>query len=465
MKKIVLIGMMILSSLLLWGQKNDKVCLSGSVKGFIETPLVICDFSMEGVEPDTLEIASDGSFFKEYTLKQAKEVFLKIGIREQMPFYIAYLVPGKSLRVDFVAAGEKIIPAYSGDTGAETAYINLHRDLVTLSPTFSAKAWQGLSDFKACVRYVDENLIPVKKALNQVQDNVFVEKSRRDLENGCVSHYFSFAIDKQAEGIDMEKDVDFMKFVKEIDFNDTLQESALIHYLDWYVVAHPHLHDEEKLPANALKLRYLEKLVSNQHMRNKVAHTLLSAHLFMSMLGADISETIPFVYREYLKVSTDPETCEYVQAQLKIIDNTSVGMPAADLKMVDINGKRISLKDIVGKGKYTYIDFWATWCGPCCKEIPFIEKLVEKHKNNSIIRFVSVSIDTDVDAWKRKLAADKPDWEQYLVPEMDQKAYAEIYGITNIPRFMLFDKEGRMMDASAMRPSETKMNEFLDGLK
>ena len=86
-------------------------------------------------------------------------------------------------------------------------------------------------------------------------------------------------------------------------------------------------------------------------------------------------------------------------------------------------------------------------------------------KNNSIIRFVSVSIDTDVDAWKRKLAADKPDWEQYLVPEMDQKAYAEIYGITNIPRFMLFDKEGRMMDASAMRPSETKMNEFLDGLK
>jgi len=48
---------------------------------------------------------------------------------------------------------------------------------------------------------------------------------------------------------------------------------------------------------------------------------------------------------------------------------------------------------------------------------------------------------------------------------MDQKAYAEIYGITNIPRFMLFDKEGRMMDASAMRPSETKMNEFLDGLK
>ena len=73
MKKIVLIGMMILSSLLLWGQKNDKVCLSGSVKGFIETPLVICDFSMEGVEPDTLEIASDGSFsFVFITIEQPK---------------------------------------------------------------------------------------------------------------------------------------------------------------------------------------------------------------------------------------------------------------------------------------------------------------------------------------------------------------------------------------------------------
>ena len=464
MKKFIIVSTIILSVLSLWGQKNDKVYFSGSVKGFVKTPYVVCDFSMEGVEPDTLEVAADGTFSKEYTLSQAKEVLLKIGKGEETRFYMAYFVPGKSLRVDFVAEGENVIPNYDGDTGKETTYLNLHREIITLSPVFSAQAWQALPDFKTCVRYVDEKLVPIKEALDKVDDKAFVEKEKKNWKKGLASHYFSYANTKQKAGVDMEKDVNFMKYVKGINFNDTLQESALMYYLDWYVVAHPDLAQKE-MPVNAVKLRYLKTLVSNQDMRNKVARTLLTAHLFMQMLGADISETIPFIYREYLEVSTDPQTCEYARTQLKIIDNTAVGARVVGLKMVDVNGKSFSLEDIVGKGKYTYIDFWATWCGPCCKEIPFIEKLVAKHKDNPIIRFVSISIDTDVAAWKKKLITDKPTWEQYLIPEADQKACAEIYGITNIPRFMIFDKEGRMMDASAPRPSETKTDELLKELK
>ena len=120
MKKFVIVSTIILSVLSLWGQKNDKVYFSGSVKGFVKTPYVVCDFSMEGVEPDTLEVAADGTFSKEYTLSQAKEVFLKIGKGEETRFYMAYFVPGKSLRVDFVAEGENVIPNYDGDTGKET---------------------------------------------------------------------------------------------------------------------------------------------------------------------------------------------------------------------------------------------------------------------------------------------------------------------------------------------------------
>ena len=464
MKKFVIVSMIILSALSLFGQKHDKIYFSGSVKGFVNTPCVVCDFSMEGVEPDTLKVAANGTFSKEYMLSRAKEVFLKIGEGKQTKFYVAYFVPGKSLHVDFVAEGESVIPHYSGDTGKETAYLNLHRELITLSPMFSAQAWQAVPDFKACVRYVDEKLVPIKEALDKVDDKVFVEKEKKGLKNELASHYFSYADAKQKTGVDMEKDVDFMKYVKGIDFNDTLQERALMYYLNWYVGAHPNLYPKG-MPVNAVKLLCLKTIVSNQDLRNKVARTLLTAHLFMQMLGANISETLPCVYREYLDVSTDAQTCEYARAQLKIIDNTAVGTDAADLKMVDINGKSFSLKDVVGKGKYTYIDFWATWCGPCCKEIPFIEKLVAKYKDHSVIRFVSISIDTDIAAWKKKLITDKPTWEQYLIPEANQKTCAEIYGITNIPRFMIFDKEGKMMDASAPRPSETKTDELLNGLK
>ena len=82
------------------------------------------------------------------------------------------------------------------------------------------------------------------------------------------------------------------------------------------------------------------------------------------MLGADISETIPFVYREFLKISTDPQLREMAVKQLKIIDNTTPGTLAASLRMRDRQGREVTLDQLVGHGKYTYIDFWATWCGP-----------------------------------------------------------------------------------------------------
>ena len=95
MKKFIIVSTIILSVLSLWGQKNDKVYFSGSVKGFVKTPYVVCDFSMEGVEPDTLEVAADGTFSKEYTLSQAKEVFLKIGKRGRDEVLHGIFCPGK----------------------------------------------------------------------------------------------------------------------------------------------------------------------------------------------------------------------------------------------------------------------------------------------------------------------------------------------------------------------------------
>ena len=133
--------------------------------------------------------------------------------------------------------------------------------------------------------------------------------------------------------------------------------------------------------------------------------------------------------------------------------------------MYDAQGKSCSLKDIVGGGKYTYIDFWATWCGPCCKEIPFLEKLVSRYKGNSRLRFVSISVDENKEAWLKKLAADKPAWAQYNIPKAEQNACNEAYGISGIPRFMVFDKQGKMLVASAKRPSDEEIKTFFDSLK
>ena len=76
------------------------------------------------------------------------------------------------------------------------------------------------------------------------------------------------------------------------------------------------------------------------------------------------------------------------------------GDQAPTFKYLDINGKEVSLSDL--KGKYVYIDIWATWCGPCTGELPHLKELEKKMHGKKIV-FVSISCDKDKAAWEPKL--------------------------------------------------------------
>lgn len=137
------------------------------------------------------------------------------------------------------------------------------------------------------------------------------------------------------------------------------------------------------------------------------------------------------------------------------------GVEASDFEMQTVDGKSVRFREVIGQGKITYIDFWATWCGPCCAEIPYVEKLAEKYKNNPSIEFISISLDKDIRKWHKKLEADQPSWAQYVIPENFESTFAKEYNITAIPRFMMFDKEGKIITINAPRPSDEQIDTFL----
>ena len=74
------------------------------------------------------------------------------------------------------------------------------------------------------------------------------------------------------------------------------------------------------------------------------------------------------------------------------------GDQAPTFKYLDINGKEVSLSDL--KGKYVYIDVWATWCGPCQYELSHLKELEKKMHGKKIV-FVSISCDKDKAAWEK----------------------------------------------------------------
>ena len=130
---------------------------------------------------------------------------------------------------------------------------------------------------------------------------------------------------------------------------------------------------------------------------------------------------------------------------------TKVPAKAIDIEFTDRSGKTVKLSDLYGK--VLYIDFWATWCGPCRKEIPYMEKIVQHYKNNKKVRFVSISLDEDRDAWLKMIEKDTPQWAQYVATPEQAQAISRAYGIRSIPRFMIINADGTICEANAIRPS------------
>lgn len=121
-------------------------------------------------------------------------------------------------------------------------------------------------------------------------------------------------------------------------------------------------------------------------------------------------------------------------------EKTKIGKVAPDFTFPDINGNMISLSSF--KGKYVLIDFWASWCGPCRKESPNVQKQYQLYKDKGF-EVVSVSIDKKEDAWRKAVKEDK--LKGTLLLAKDSKKIMKDYVFSGIPYMVLLDKEGKVM--------------------
>jgi thiol-disulfide isomerase/thioredoxin len=136
---------------------------------------------------------------------------------------------------------------------------------------------------------------------------------------------------------------------------------------------------------------------------------------------------------------------------------------SATSSLVDVQNKVSDFKDVTNKSKVTYVDFWASWCGPCRGEMPASQALREEYAGKGV-NFVYISLDEDKDAWA---ASSKnfalPDAQSFLIPNAQESAIPAKFNINSIPRYLLIDAKGNVVDDDAPRPSDTgSIKEALD---
>lgn len=154
---------------------------------------------------------------------------------------------------------------------------------------------------------------------------------------------------------------------------------------------------------------------------------------------------------------------QYVEAQ-RNKNELGVGMPSPEFNnYINYKGGKTSLSDL--RGSYVFIDVWATWCGPCKYEMPFIGK-VEKEFHGKNIKFVSISVDRlkDEQKWRDMIKAQGLSGIQLLADKEIDSEFIASYYIQGIPRFILLDKEGKIINADTPRPSEPELTELLNSL-
>ena len=128
---------------------------------------------------------------------------------------------------------------------------------------------------------------------------------------------------------------------------------------------------------------------------------------------------------------------------------------------------QISLEDMLSKykGKFVYVDIWASWCAPCRKLLPLSHKWQEQFKDDIV--FIYISIDENSRLWMN--AVDKENLDKnncYLISERSNFIKEHrIIGDRGIPYYMIFDRNGKLIVDNAMRPDDPyfieKINEIL----
>lgn len=207
----------------------------------------------------------------------------------------------------------------------------------------------------------------------------------------------------------------------------------------------------ERLP---LEFKYIDSLISNQTIRD---------YIKMNTLKDEITYGDFYTLTDVVKLFN--ESCQtpcykkLVNAAFDKKMQLAPGKNAPDFKYADINGKEYALSDF--KGKLVYIDFWATWCGPCRHELPYLEKLQEKFHNKNIV-FMSVSLDDNVKAWDKMVKEKKMKGIQLHADGAWASDAAKRFQIHSIPTFYLIGADGTIIRPNAPRPSSEEIENLIN---
>jgi len=257
---------------------------------------------------------------------------------------------------------------------------------------------------------------------------------------------------------------DFNDYINELNLNDSnlLELPEYTSFLNSYIKDKVNkLLEEDTILAQKdngymlAKMQVIQNTFTDYNIKESMLYDLIYQQL--RYYGINNIDEMMKVFKENC---TKKEYLDKIKEEYKNWEVIAPGKKAPVFEYQDINGNLVSLSDFIGK--CVYIDVWATWCGPCIGELPYLEKLNKDFKNKNIV-FMSVSVDKDKDAWEKMVKEKEMKGLQLFADKAWESSIAVDYLVHSIPSFILIDKDGNIINPKAKRPS-TGIHEVIQKL-
>ena len=183
----------------------------------------------------------------------------------------------------------------------------------------------------------------------------------------------------------------------------------------------------------------VSKLSLKQTMTATMTGGPLTAPAQMNQAVTVISQKLDVAVPDSTFAFTPPEGAKLTSEFKKGVNADLTGKPAADFKLTSVAGKEVSLQDL--KGKFVLLEFWATWCAPCRRDLPAVEKLHQEFHRKGLVVLGVDSVE-DSETVGQFLTSSKLSYPILLAPD---SAMMQSYGVTAFPTVVLIDADGKIV--------------------
>lgn len=436
--------------------KPSPATLTGEIKGYLGSMTECYIKTDDNMIEDSLDVDENGAFTYIRDFPDGAEVW--VAADDAKGYVRLYMKNGDKQHITLAANEDSVYArcavTFDGDVKGSEYFWAFDKEFGSLA-NWTVEQAEGYSSFKEYKAAIDAVADKLRTQLEATGYENLITSELKKLEKSQLTIPFRFAWARINANQPTDSDKDFVEYVESLDYNtmESAKIGLIAMYIKWYLSCHA---DPAMTPGEQY-FSVLKEKVSDQSIINWVADGYMQSYL---MKGADAY--LLSTFEAYKNTTTNQDKVKELQPLYDKIIHIIPGAMAPDFEILDVNGKSFNFSDVIGRGKVVYLDVWATWCGPCVKEIPYMEELAKHYAGNPNIEIISISLDENVTKWKDKLKADKPAWRQFVAPGGMKSDLCKKYQITGIPRFMLFDKKGKIVATDALRASDSEIRNYLD---